>query len=334
MTNFHHQPFFIITIDNEGDNLWSKPEKATTKNASYLSRFQNLCELYSLKPTYLTNYEMACSSVFQELGKDVIERKTGEVGMHLHAWDSPPLVPLSSNDSKYHPYLIEYPEVIIDEKIKLMTHLLEDTFQTKMLSHRAGRWAFNEVYAELLIEYGYQVDCSVTPNVSWRHVKGHPDKNGGTDYSHFSEDAYYLHEKKISQVGNSSLLEVPMTILAKNRVLQPFVKILPQQSFPRRVVNRIFPEVHWLRPNGRNRKAMINIVKKAVQEGRSYVEFMLHSSEFMPGGSPTFPNESSIEMLYEDLEALFEVSKTYCQGATLGEFAEWHANQCDRFQKS
>ncbi len=64
-----------------------------------------------------------------------------------------------------------------------MTKLLEDAFQTKMLSHRAGRWAFNEYYASLLLEYGYQVDCSVTPRVNWQFSPGNPQGNGGTDYT-------------------------------------------------------------------------------------------------------------------------------------------------------
>lgn len=32
--------------------------------------------------------------------------------------------------------------------------------------------------------------------------------------------------------------------------------------------------------------------------------FMLHSSEMMPGGSPSFPDEKSIEELYECIEKL------------------------------
>ena len=36
-------------------------------------------------------------------------------------------------------------------KVDYMTRLLEDTFQTKMVSHRAGRWAFDERYARLLV---------------------------------------------------------------------------------------------------------------------------------------------------------------------------------------
>src|SRR5512144_2975448 len=48
-------PSFLITIDTEGDNLWSRPREITTGNARYLPRFQALCEKYGLKPTYLTN---------------------------------------------------------------------------------------------------------------------------------------------------------------------------------------------------------------------------------------------------------------------------------------
>ena len=65
--------------------------------------------------------------------------------MHLHAWNNPPLTPLTDNDLRYQPYLIEYPKDQMREKIALMTHLLEDKLQTKMLSHRAGRWAFNDL---------------------------------------------------------------------------------------------------------------------------------------------------------------------------------------------
>jgi hypothetical protein len=47
---------------------------------------------------------------------------------------------------------------------------------------------------------------------------------------------------------------------------------------------------------------------------------MLHSSELMPGGSPTFRTDSDIERLYEYLEALFEKLSAWCHGMTLAEF--------------
>ena len=82
---------FIITVDTEGDDLWSRPREITTRNARYLPRFQKACERFGLKPVYLTNYEMAMADDFAEFARDVSARGAGEIGMHLHAWNSPPL---------------------------------------------------------------------------------------------------------------------------------------------------------------------------------------------------------------------------------------------------
>jgi hypothetical protein len=173
------KPAFIITIDTEGDNLWQNHREIKTENARYLPRFQSLCEKYGFKPVWLTNYEMAVDPVYIDFAKDVIARGQGEVGMHLHAWNSPPEHDLTGDDWRWQPYLIEYPDAILREKVLFMTELLEETFGTKMLSHRAGRWAFDSRYARLLIELGYQVDCSVTPRVNWRNAKGAPQGTGG-----------------------------------------------------------------------------------------------------------------------------------------------------------
>ena len=54
------KPAFIITLDTEGDNLWESGPVITTQNTRFLPRFQALCEKYSFKPVWLTNYEMAC----------------------------------------------------------------------------------------------------------------------------------------------------------------------------------------------------------------------------------------------------------------------------------
>src|ERR1700704_5866598 len=152
---------FIITIDTEGDDFWGRPREITTRNAEYLPRFQALCERFRFKPVYLTNYEMAMSDVFVEFARDVVARGAGEVGMHLHAWNSPPLVPLTSDDFHHQPYLIEYPDAVMKEKIKLMTQLLQERFGQPIASHRAGRFGFDGRYAAMLLEQGYRVDCSV-----------------------------------------------------------------------------------------------------------------------------------------------------------------------------
>jgi hypothetical protein len=325
------RPAFLITIDTEGDDLWSAPREITTRNAAYLSRFQTLCERYGLKPTWLTNYEMAISPPFQDFIREALRKGTAELGMHLHAWNSPPITPLTEDDFRYQPYLIEYPVPAMSEKIKTLTGLLEETFGVKMVSHRAGRWSVNAAYLKLLANHGYQVDCSVTPHVSWRHVKGDPSQGGGTDFSAFPDRPYFVDLNEPGRAGDSDLLELPVTIVpSTHNLLRAIGGTLPRGSMPGRVWNRCFPPVSWLRPNGRNLSRMQGILTHVLRERRPYAEFMLHSSEFMPGGSPTFRTSEAIEALYRQLEQLFAIAGERFVGMTLQEFGRAFRAAADR----
>jgi hypothetical protein len=320
------KPAFLITIDTEEDNGWDRPKTFTTENSKFLPRFQQLCERYSFRPTYLTNYKMAECPIYREFARDALARRTAEVGMHLHAWNSPPLTPLTADDYLYHPFLIEYPTPSIRDKVVYLTDLLEKTFQVKMTSHRAGRWSFNGIYARILVENGYRVDCSVTPRVSWKNIIADPNGSGGTDYTAYPDRPYRLDLDNIAKPGNSPLLELPMTVLSFQPAwVERALQRLSPRSFAARVLKRLYPPAVWLRPTGRNLSDMLRVVRKALREQRPYVEFMLHSSEFMPGGSPTFPSEGSIESLYADLEQLFATASRDFTGMTLTEFAQTQA---------
>ena len=306
-------PAFLVTIDTEGDNIWGRPKKITTQNAAYIPRFQSLCERYCLKPTYLTNWEMASSSCFVDFARHAQSQGTAEIGMHLHAWNSPPIYPLTSGDDYYLPYAIEYPRHILYEKVHRLTEKLEETFQAKMTSHRAGRWALNELYAKVLVKNGYLVDCSVTPHVTWKAKPGVPGGGGGCDYSDFPENAYFVNTSNIAQSGDSTLLEVPMTIVSR------------KVSMARRISNRLRKRsmgspILWLRPRGNNLEEMLSILHEVRADGRQFVEFMLHSSELMPGGAPRFWSAEDIEALYEDLESFFDAARGLFVGMTLTEF--------------
>jgi hypothetical protein len=333
------RPWFLITIDTEGDNVWSRPPRATTRNAEFLEPFQELCERHRLKPTWLANHEMIVSPVFRRFAGDVLARGTAEVGMHLHAWDSPPLIPLTSNDAAVQPYLVEYDDRVMQEKVHALTAMLEDQLGVKMLSHRAGRWSLDERYAEILLEEGYKVDSSVTPLVSWASQLGDPSRNGGADYTHFPKDPYWIDLDDVSCAGSSDLLEVPMTVVSSRPVairrIIDFTDRLPDsleevRGLSHRVADRLAPSATWLRPNRRNAGQLRRVAERALEQGRLHVEFMLHSSELMPGGSPTFPDEESIGVLYGGLESLFKWAHSRFRAVTLAEFREEFATASAR----
>jgi hypothetical protein len=247
--------------------------------------------------------------------------------MHLHAWWSPPAHDLTGDDFAAMPYLIEYPTRVLRAKVRDMTARLEDLFGHKMVSHRAGRWAMDERYVEALIEEGYLIDCSVTPYVSWRGDKGAPGGRGGTDYRGFPERAYFVDPQDISRPGGSPLLEAPVTVMPRRKLDN---RALPSAAFANakvaRAINKVLPH-DWLRPRRGNRDRMLNLLDRARADGRGHVEFMTHSSELMPGGSPYFADADAVEDLYASLEVVFAAASAQFEGRTLAEYRAGYDQQ-------
>ena len=303
--------YFVITIDTEGDNLWQWDKKSpiTTENTTYLIRFQKLAEQYGFKPVWLTNFEMISDPRYVDFIVDVEERKVGEVGMHLHAWNTPPLFTLPKIQSGL-PYLIEYPEGIMRNKVETMTSLIEKKTGVRPTSHRAGRWSRDERYFRILKDFGYTVDCSVTPHHSWQSSPGQTEING-TDFSGYPEQPYWVDIEQ-------TLLEVPVNIRPSHFFVFP-------ESFTLKNVARNIRDAYrgynlWLRPNGKNEKQMLYFLNVVNDSEADYIMFMLHSSELMPGGSPAFGTEHAIEQLYITLQHVFSKAAKLFSGITLRDY--------------
>ena len=312
-----NKKYFIITLDTEADNQWNYDAPITTNNTKYLPRFQDLCEKFSFIPVWLTDYEMACDEEFVRYFKEKQDNGLCEIGMHLHAWSTPPEYKLEQKERE-RPFIYEYPENVIEEKVEAITELLMNKFGRVPVSHRAGRWAFDQKYAECLKKHGYLVDCSVTPGINWCHTKGHTGIPG-PDFSIEPLNAY--------DYKNTGLLEIPVTINKFNYI--DFKKIVFRKGL-RHFLSSIKTETfhlikgtkQWLRPgNNFDLDGLKRLVDKNYNDDTNYLMFMVHSSELMPGGSPNFTTAESIENLYELLEQLFTyISKLGYEGITLREY--------------
>ena len=256
---------FIITIDTEGDNLWEWQEGMPifTENVKYLPRFQHLCEEYGFKPVWLSNNEMLNDAAYIDFIADLEERKTGELGMHLHAWNTPPDYDLPIVQSG-QPYLIEYPKEIMEAKIAYMTDLIKRRCGISPVSHRAGRWAMNQTYFDLLIKYGYKVDCSYTPGINWSSSLGRSDGAVGSDYSSVSESAQIIK----SSDGNGAILEVPMTTRTRNVWVSQSGRGL--RGIASSAYHLIKGKQMWFRPMNDN----LNDIKKLIRLSYVYDSFI------------------------------------------------------------
>ena len=303
--------YFIITIDTEGDDLWEWKEgmPITTENAKYLPRFQALCDEYNFKPTWLCNWEMANDSGFVEFTKKNLKNQKCEVGMHLHAWNTPPEYELMQDEKSGNPYLTEYPKDIMQEKISEMTRLITERFGVKPMVHRAGRWAMNDVYFQLLKEEGYIADCSITPFINWEKSVGRTPGFKGPDYR-------YERSEVSDRAG---IIEVPVSTLWSRKM---FIKAhFNKEGIRKEMEHGRKGRTLWLRPTGRNLHEMMYLIRQKRRSlTENYLMFMLHSSELMPGGSPNFRSIESIEKLYQHLRIIFKEISKYYQGVGLEEY--------------
>lgn len=303
-----NKKYFIITIDTEADNQWDSNHECSTENAKYLPRFQELAEKYGYKPVWLTTYEMANDNFFVKYFRKKQDAGLCEIGMHLHAWNTPPKFNLVSKTNE-RSYLIEYPIDIMEKKINIMDTLLTNKFGIKPISHRAGRWAMNDDYFKLLKKYDYKIDCSVTPHINWKNSLGETGISG-SNYKKFNEQSYMI---------DNSLLEVPMTI--RNSHTFQIERINSIKRLFREIQLFLLGRNQWIRPDSDfSLKGIFNVIDKC-NKNNDYIMFMIHSSELMPCGSPNFKTQEDIDKLYVVIDEIFTYVSNYgYEGITLRDY--------------
>jgi len=288
----------IVTIDTEADNQWAYNEVVTTENLNYVPRFQRLCERYGLRPTYLCTFEGVESSHFESVLRPYQERGAAEIGAHLHPWTNPPFGPAARagiDKDAYPAYPSELTLKDFSAKLTVLTDRIAVRTGRAPTSYRAGRWGFTAAHVAVLVRLGYAVDCSVTPLVSWADHAGR--RGGGPDFRAAPLVPYFLDPTDVCRAGPSTLLEVPVTIVLDRQWFRPYPEMSAEQ--------------------------LLEVYRVASAQKLPALEMMLHSSELMPGGSPDYPTEASVEQVYAKLERVFaQLARDGCHGATLSAFAE------------
>lgn len=301
---------FILTIDTEADNQWDHGRELTVDNIRYVPRFQDLCNKYFIKPTYLVTSEVCEDHFAREIFSEYSLAGTAEIGTHLHSWTTPPFLNEDGyrfND-KNHSFAHELPEDLLTEKIKNITNQIETSFGKRPLSFRSGRYGFNKDVARILTDNLYLVDSSVTPFISWSAHQGIPGGSGGPDFLENVPFPYWY------TFDNNSLLEMPITILPtkfplnKNGKLARYYFRTVDNSLLLKVFRKLFfnNQPLWLRPHPWMNTDLFNeLISESVRINLPFVVMMFHSSELMPGCSIYRINKDDVDKLYDQLERFF-----------------------------
>ncbi len=319
---------FIITVDAEADNQWSGDGCAAVENIRYLPRFQALCEEHGFRPTYLVTWEVAENKRARDILRDWARSGAAEIGAHLHPWTTPPFSEEERKEPRVRSLPCELDDESLDRKLTQLTDRLADVFHLPPAGFRAGRWGLDGRTVAYLRRLGYRADCSVTPKLSWKGTAGRRGSAGGPDFRMAPSRPYFPSCDDVCRPGPGGLLEVPATILYTGPFLKEDSKAAQWfSSLPgsplKRMLDRLLFRRRWLRiePWSESRD-WAAIYRAAERNGLEVLEFMIHSSELMPGGSPLSPTPESVERIYGLLAELFrDYRARAAEGIPLGEYA-------------
>jgi hypothetical protein len=319
--------FFILTMDVEEEWEWEKGFPVlchSVKNSERILEFQKFCDRIGIRPTYFINWSIVTDDesvkLFDKLSKD----GSCEIGAHIHPWNTPPCEE-ESNEKNSH--LINLPKNLRKEKLTILTNEIQNRLNQKPVSFRAGRWGMNGELLKQIAELGYKYDSSLIPfftdsSFSYRKAPLSPYWPSYNDF--------------IKEGEQRDILEIPVTagFNRKNFYLC--------DNIYETLASKIFKDLHFIgildkikvlkkiqfSPELSDSDALISLINACLKNKFYMFNMFLHSSSFLPGGSPYARNKYHVELMYKRIEEVVRYlrEKVKVHFYTLSEFSENHIN--------
>ncbi len=339
--------FLIFSVDTEPDDArWEglKDGPWSHENLSGLPELQRRLNALGARATYLISHSVAEQGRLEATLAADLASGACEAGTHFHPGDTPPFAKAMTKagtagygNGKWQgkgrgkgrsagDNILRQPADILEAKFAALHALITARFG-KPASHRAGAWALDARVTALLVRYGYRVDSSVTPGVSWK-------RNGRPSYLAAPMSAYPLGSGDPAapaypddsagpgtqgNVRDTGILEVPVSIWSPRRwngtwAGAIFGDILTMPLAARgglavRLVRALRPAPpRWLRPAFMEAAEMIEVADRLEADGADYLHVMCHSNELWPGTSPYCRNREELDRFYARLEGLLKTA--------------------------
>ena len=165
----------VVSIDTEEDNWRPVREGIALENLRELPRLHGFLRDLDLRPTYFVDHPVASTPWTLDLLRGIATQGGGEIGAHLHPWNTPPL---REELTEANTMLRNLPFELQREKLETLRESLTAVSGRPPTSFRAGRFGLGRETVAALLATGFEVDSSVTPFVSWAAYGGGSDFDG------------------------------------------------------------------------------------------------------------------------------------------------------------
>ena len=313
----------IVSLDTEEDNWHRSRTAVTVENIGELPRHARFLERLGLRPTYFTSYQVAIDQCAAAVMSEVADGGRGEIGAHLHPWNTPPL---SEAFEPRNSMAKNLPAQLQEAKVRTLTAALQEAFGAQPSSFRAGRYGIGSETVAALVSCGYCVDSSVSPFVSLEAVDDGPTFVGAPIVPYRLGPERDVREP----MPSGPIVEVPLSYGFSRgpfRVFEPIQRWLeaapdwlrlPGIAVHTGLVRRVSlsPEYHSVRD-------MLTLSARLLEHGARHLHISWHTPSLKPGLSPFTATAADVERLYATIEAFLEglVRLTPFQSVTVTEAA-------------
>ena len=283
--------YLCVSIDTESDKGkgWrvQRPLSFQGITDGVAKRIHPLFERFGAKPTYLLSPEVMRDEASVEILRRIAP--SSELGTHLHGELAEPDAFEPEVTSVFQR---DYPPAVERQKLTYLTDLFIRAFDHQPQSFRAGRFGIGPASIGILESLGYSVESSVTPHMDWAS-SGAP----GLAFPNASSQPYRPDPANPGEVGDASLLEVPVTIRKR------LVNSLPG------IGKKIDPR--WLRPTRGTERGIVAVAEDEIAAARRIaperpviLNAMFHNVEVVPHLSPYASNDDEARGILHRLRAL------------------------------
>jgi hypothetical protein len=287
----------VVTIDVEEEGLFSgryDPHDTPVSNVAELAGLDPIFREWEIRPTLLATYPVMSNERCADLLVKLRDKWHGEIGAHLHHWNTPPMRKLPYSEPVPSAFI---PPDLMSEKLEtLLAAIRAKGIATT--SFRMGRFNIGPRMFSVLEKAGITVDSSVAPMRKYY---------GGPDHLSALTDPYFPDPDQLLDQGNSPILEVPMTIVPVFKKLGSFLDGAAKTVFPERWISWFAMNLGSLpvQPMWTGLRRLKAGVKLHAARGGQVLTIFFHSSELMPGGCPQHQTTEDVDRFKGRLMTFF-----------------------------
>jgi glycosyltransferase involved in cell wall biosynthesis len=263
-------PRLLVTVDVEEEFVWTKfsRDRHRACGADALAAFHAECRAIGIAPVYLITYPMLQDPIFSRFFDQVLIEGSAEVGIHVHAWTTPPFWEFPNS---FNSFQCNLPAHIERRKIEFLCRAYEERFGRAVTIHRAGRWGGSRRTSDFLAEFGISIDLS--PSTGYSEPQA-----GGPDFMDLDGKPFWdgpEHNVLTLPASSVNYLRGPHWISASAFALQNYLPNMRQWGTPVR-----------FSPEGQSTAFLTAMAHQLTLRNLPVAVYTLHSTSLYSGGNP------------------------------------------------